>query len=128
MKKIYVFSITMLSLWANGISLAQNDSFVVNKTCGDISYSNATIPSTGTLRALVIYVQFFDDDFEAFPYTNDWPANVGNWQLPTWAYEVLSPTVQSQYTNPSLSGYFHNMSLGNFELIGDEYPTNGVPL
>jgi M6 family metalloprotease-like protein len=99
----------------------------VNKTCSVVSTS-ATICTTGTVKALIIYFKFRDDYFDLYPYTNDWDEDqLHNDALPTWAYDVLSPTVQSLYTNPSLSGYFHNMSFGNFELIGDEYPNNDTP-
>lgn len=78
---------------------------------------------------MVIYFKFQDDNFDLYPYTNDWDAAVlGNDALPSWAYNVLAPSVQSSYINPSISGYFHSMSFGNLEIIGDEFPTDSKPL
>jgi hypothetical protein len=58
-------------------SFAQPNYPELNKTCGDFTISSGTLPSLGTVRALIIYVQYNDDDFESYPATNDWPANHG---------------------------------------------------
>lgn len=94
-------------------------------SCGASSLQfSSQIPSNGTLKALIVFIKFKGDNFNLPPYTDGWPSSLGTF-LPAWAYNILSPSVQPGYTNPSLSGYFKSMSLGNFEILGSEYPTNG---
>lgn len=71
----------------------------------------------GTLKALLILCKFKDDLFDAPLHTDVWPASLN--AMPSWGPSFLSPTVQSDYPDPSISGYFHEMSMGNFHLIGD---------
>lgn len=61
-------------------------------------------PPNGTLKALVIFVKFTDDNFDLPPHTDLWPHDVAG--LPSWAPNIISPTVQPNYSNPSISGYF----------------------
>lgn len=73
----------------------------------------------GTLKILVVLVKFSDDDFLAPPITDPWPLNMN--YLPPWGPTLVSSTVQSDYPDPSLSGYFQDMSLNQFHVIGDVY-------
>jgi M6 family metalloprotease-like protein len=80
------------------------------------------IPSfgpVGTLKILVFLVKFSDDDFLAPPITDPWPLNMN--YMPPWGPTLVSSTVQSDYPDPSLSGYFQDMSLNQFNVIGDVY-------
>lgn len=75
------------------------------------------LPASGTVRALVVFVQFRGDRYDTS--NGSWPAG----QLPTWASSVLYPTVQSSYPDWTLSDYFKEMSLGSCDLVGDVYPS-----
>ncbi len=78
----------------------------------------SSIPTSGTLKVLVIMCKFKDDTFDLSPHTDPWPSShVG---MPSFANSLLSPTVQESYPDPSLSGYFHDMSHGALDIIGDE--------
>lgn len=83
-------------------------------------------PANSTLKALIIFVRFSDDHYELSPYTDMWPDRQVS--LPSWASGIISSTVQPTYTNPSLSGFFDDMSRNQFQLIGDVYPVLYTPL
>lgn len=124
MKKLLRISI-LLVLLASSHIIAQYPSFPHTNACGsNSSLQSALIPSNGNIKAVLVYFKFKGDVFDLPPYTDTWPSSLGT-DLPNWAYNVLSPSVQSSYPNPSLSGFFKNMSFGNFQFIGDEYPQNG---
>lgn len=86
---------------------------IPNLTCGTANASiqyeanrgGYHIPSAGTIRALVIFAQFKDDNSVA----SDWPLN----QMPNWATSFI----------PSLSQYFIEMSNGSFNITGEIYPS-----
>ena len=70
---------------------SQPDYPAFNKTCGTDNVQ-ATLPSTGIIKALMIYFKFRDDYFDLYPYTNDWDYyQLHNDALPSWAYDILSP-------------------------------------
>ena len=75
---------------------------------------------------MVIFVKFGDDDFDLPPHTDLWPHDLIG--LPSWAPNIISPTVQPNYSNPSISGYFDEMSLNQFQLIGDVYGQLYIPV
>jgi len=83
-------------------------------------------PTNATLKALVIFVKFSDDNFDLSPFTDLWPKDLVG--LPTWATGIISSTVQSTYSHPSISGYFDEMSLNQFQLIGDVHTQLYTPL
>ena len=85
------------------------------------------IPTTGTFRVLVVFVQFQDDVFDGPPYcvanpTNGWPSSTH--AIPTWATGTtfLHSQTAAQYTTGSLSHFYDLMSNGTFDFIGDVYP------
>jgi hypothetical protein len=77
------------------------------------------LPEQGTVRALVIFVQFPDDTTSS----GAWPLN----SLPNYASTILDPSVSCSYTQRSLSHYYSEMSFGQLNLIGDVYPALVIP-
>ncbi len=79
------------------------------------------IPTTGTVRALVIFVRFQDTVFQASGCHNDpdggWPHT--QFGLPNWANNFIDDIASPPYTEGSLSDFFYQMSDGTFNLIGD---------
>jgi len=72
------------------------------------------IPAQGTLRILVVFAKFNGDN------TDDeiWGPN----SLPIWGTDLVSTFIQPNYQAWSLSDYFHKMSVGKLNVIGDVYP------
>ena len=70
------------------------------------------LPSIGTLRALIVFASFPDDE-TPHPY---WPAH----SPPLFMQDFLDPDTTTHSTSPfNLTNYFQQMSLGQFHLIGD---------
>jgi len=70
------------------------------------------LPSIGTVRTLIVFAQFPDDNFDI--YNSLWekgqaPANINNWINETWT----SNPIQG-----SLTHYFNDMSNDSFKFIG----------
>jgi len=88
----------------------------------DILTNGVHLPSFGTLRALMVVCKFSDDNFDYPPLTDRWPSTLDQVEeFPAWINSLLSPTVQSSYPVESLSGWYHVMSHGNLQIIGDVY-------
>jgi M6 family metalloprotease-like protein len=84
------------------------------------------IPTTGTIRVLIVFVQFQDDTFDtpsciADP-TNGWPSSLHT--IPNWATgnNLVHSATAPSYTSGSLSHFYDVMSNGSFDFIGDVYP------
>ena len=92
---------------------------------GTTAYSWPYYPKDATLKALVIFVKFRDDNVDIPPHTDLWPHDLAG--LPSWTPNIISSSVLPSYSNPSISGYFDEMSMGQFQLIGDVYPQLYVP-
>ena len=79
------------------------------------------VTKTDTLKALIIYVRYQDDNFWC---CQDWPPEL--WDIPSWGHGMLTPMGSAITDHPSLSGYFDAMSSSNgehgWQLRGDEYP------
>jgi hypothetical protein len=75
------------------------------------------LPASGTIRALIVYVQLLGDTHE--PSNSNWLSG----QLPSYASSLLYPSVQSTYPDYSLSDYYKIMSNGTLNVIGDYYPS-----
>lgn len=79
------------------------------------------IPTTDTVRALVIFVRFQDVVFAASDCHNDsndgWPSTL--FDQPPWADNFIDSTAGTSYTEGSLSDFFYKMSDSTFNLIGD---------
>ncbi|MGH7494383.1 MAG: hypothetical protein ACREOO_18585 [bacterium] len=103
--------------------LADSDEF-----CGDVTSSLQPpyIPTTGTFRVLIVFVQFQDDVFDGPPYCvgdpNAWPSSLHS--IPAWATgtNLMHSSVSSSYASGSMSDYYQVMSNGNFDFIGDVFP------
>jgi M6 family metalloprotease-like protein len=112
-----------------------SESFLLNalwaastSVCGD-AQSSATppyIPTTGTFRVLIVFVQFQDDVFDSPPTcisdaTNGWPSSLH--AIPNWATgtKLIHSQATPPYTSGSLSDFYYVMSNGNFNFIGDVY-------
>lgn len=83
------------------------------------------LPLQGTVKMLVVYCKFKDDQFDYSPFTDLWPSSLQG--LPEWTNKTISPQVLSKYPDPSISGYFHEMSGGKLNIIGDVCPIVYVP-
>jgi len=78
------------------------------------------LPSTGVIKALVIFIQFPDDDYVGY---SAWPLN--SFPLYPFGDGYLSEDVDytgSSYRTAGISHYFYEMSNGLFHVIGDVYP------
>lgn len=71
--------------------------------------------SLGTVRALVVFVQFAEDNIS--PPAPNWPVNSG----PAYLNTVLDASPDQNLQNGGLTHYFREMSFGNFIVYGDEY-------
>ena len=70
------------------------------------------------LRTLVVFVQFSGDTRT----DDDWPLN----SLPTWAdqaNEFIATSPSSNYPDMTVSDYWKQMAQGNYDFIGDVYPS-----
>ncbi len=114
MKRFSLFLALGLFL-RSSVSLAAGES-----QCAVSSASGVYLPSTGTVKALAIFIKFKDDTFDAPPITNGWPSSLNT--LPSWAPNFLAPTVGSPYTPDGMTDFFDEMSFGQFKLIGDVHP------
>ncbi|MDP4175889.1 MAG: T9SS type A sorting domain-containing protein [Bacteroidota bacterium] len=83
------------------------------------------IPTTGTFKILVVYCKFADDNFDFSPFTDLWPSTLNT--LPEWTSKTISKAVMSKYPDPSISGYFSEMSGGKLNMIGDVCPVLYIP-
>lgn len=70
----------------------------------------------GTVRALVIFVQFQGDTINI--EGSQWPSG----QLPLWTPKFINSSV-GDYSEASLSRFYRKVSSGKHNLIGDIYPT-----
>lgn len=88
------------------------ETYSLQKTTSISSY----VPTTGTLRILVVLCKFVDDNFDLSPHTDLWPHTLNS--MPSWGPNLVS-TSSTYYYNPSMTGYFKTMSNNNFNVIGD---------
>ncbi|HZW38418.1 MAG TPA: hypothetical protein VFF33_03875 [Ignavibacteriaceae bacterium] len=66
------------------------------------------------LRALVIFVQFSNDNSDVI----NWPSG----KLPNYANNIFDNKVGKKYRDSTVSDYFSKMSNGKFDFIADVYP------
>lgn len=66
-------------------------------------------------RILIVFVGFSDDNSRSY---NDWPAN----SLPNYANNLIDTAVTENYRTVTISDYWDEMSMDNFDVIGDIYP------
>ncbi|MGE5436949.1 MAG: hypothetical protein ACM3O3_06950 [Syntrophothermus sp.] len=85
---------------------------------GDVTIAKM-MPKTGTFKMLVVYCKFKDDTFES-NLTKQWPCSLST--LPAWTSKTISATKMDDYPDPSISGYFKEMSGGMNDNDGDGLP------
>ncbi|MCX6135125.1 MAG: right-handed parallel beta-helix repeat-containing protein [Ignavibacteriales bacterium] len=80
------------------------------------SYGGIWLPSTGTIKAYVVFVQFKDQSIT----DANWPAN----SLPNWGASFVASSVDQNgnYPTGSLSKRMYGFSNGALHVIGDYYP------
>ena len=81
------------------------------------TFSYPLFGPTGTLKVLVVLCKFSDDNYDDPPRTDLWPSTLNS--MPIWGSSLVSQTVQSNYSDPSFSGYIQDMSLNQLQIIGD---------
>jgi M6 family metalloprotease-like protein len=123
---ILLLSVLTLILFCNNILFGQTeDDFI----CGplDTTLTGDPLNQTGSLfkpaenapgqyfRALIVFAEFQGSD--------NW--NVPHWaygSLPDWANDFIDSSPSSNYRDLTFSDYWKQMSMGNFDFIGDVYP------
>lgn len=82
-------------------------------------------PSSGTIRVLIIFARFSDDNYE--PNNPNWKLSDTLANFPE-AQNIIDPfgTAPSNYKKGTLSHYFHKMSNGQLNFVGDIYPRIAV--
>jgi M6 family metalloprotease-like protein len=81
-----------------------------------VNYGGRYVTSTGTLRVLMVWIRFADDNE---PSTT-WPDPNA---LPDWAAHFVNAAYSAagDYYPGAVSGYFYENSYGKFHVIGDVY-------
>ncbi len=76
-----------------------------------------------TLRALIIFARFKDDNYAGDPNVNfrEWPPFDNPAQLPVFAPGLLAPSPDGPYPDSSLTAYFYEQSMGNLVFFGEVY-------
>lgn len=82
-------------------------------------------PTTGTVRALFIFVKFSDDTFEN-DCTGEWNHITYNTTRPPWTNQIIDSSIMTNQTPGSLSDYFDRVSYDQFQMIGDIYPQDNL--
>jgi hypothetical protein len=78
-------------------------------------------PTSGTLRALFVFVRFPDDNFD--PSNANWPLSATTPNFPAANNSIDAfGTAPANFTPGSLSHYMRDMSNSQFQFVGDIYP------
>ncbi len=114
-----VFAIITVSLLFS-ISYSQENN-VLGTTCADVS-TTQSIPTSGTVKALIIFIKLRGDEF--LPDFYDWPSTINGHvdERPAWTEDMLTKTANGSDFEPSITGYYRSMSFNNLKLYGDVYP------
>ncbi|MGE5410187.1 MAG: hypothetical protein ACM3MI_04440, partial [Clostridiales bacterium] len=124
--KFLIITLFMLFSFSEAIH-AQQKTIICQQESSKLENSSVfpMIPTTGTFKILVVYCKFADDNFDYSPFTDLWPSSLNT--LPEWTSKTLSNVVMSKYPDPSISGYFSEMSGGKLNMIGDVCPVLYIP-
>ncbi len=76
-----------------------------------------SISAQGTVKALLIFIQFDDDSLTSSKF---WPYDTLN--LPAWTKSFVNSKPAKEFKVNNLTQYFYEMSNGKLNLIGDIYP------
>ena len=110
MKKIFIIILVSISF-----TFSSNLQAGVDNVCGTTSGSSAPyLPTSGTIKVLVIFAQFKDDPQID---NNGWAKN----SYPSWANTFVNSSTGGSYPWNNLSHYFNEMSNGAYQVIGDVY-------
>ena len=112
MKKYFFLFLYLFFILYSDAHTQTSESF-----CTYIQAGSASIPTSGNFKILIVLCKFIDDNFDQSPHTDLWPHTLNT--MPSWGPSLISSTVQSSYSNPSISGYFKTMSSGLFNVYGD---------
>ncbi|MEM8488758.1 MAG: hypothetical protein AAF564_24640 [Bacteroidota bacterium] len=79
--------------------------------------------SADTLRALIIFTRFKDDNVAGDPNVayRDWPLFDNPNQLPAFAKSLLAPDPAPPFADSSLTAYLYEQSLGKYVMYGTAY-------
>lgn len=117
----FILSFTCCLEWLSANRIWAN----IQPFCGNVSSSLQPpyIPTTGTFRILIVFVQFQDDNFDSPPScisdaTNGWPSSLH--AIPNWATgaKLVHSQATPPYTSGGMSGYYYVMSNDAFHLRG----------
>ncbi len=111
---IAAVSLLLKTFWAQ-------DNNVLGSVCADVS-QHSSIPTSGNIKALIIFVKYQDDNF--LPDFPDWPTviNGHNDERPAWTENMLTKRLNFQDYEPSITGYYRKFSSNNINIYGDIYP------
>lgn len=109
----------------SGLSSLKNTGYNDLVDNPDLDLGPGGLPKEGAAKILIIYAKFCEDDFDSAPETNNWPSTLNS--LPSWATNTISPSILSKYSDPSISGYYKEMSMGKVDLIGSVCPVLFIP-
>src|SRR5690606_17253410 len=94
----------------------------LNMECGTTESveppADLEIPLVGRFKALVIYVQFLDDDYDN-SCTRGWTEWPSGTPLPAAASYILSSSHTPPFPDSSLTAFFYEQSNENFTIYGD---------
>lgn len=105
--------VLLLSLLLTVALFAQQDSTQVPN-----SANGWYLSPQGTIRILVIFVEV---DYDVHPAKDPGPDGTKEWhkgELPTWKEDLFDP-FPLDHPKAMVSRYYHDMSLGNFTVLGD---------
>jgi M6 family metalloprotease-like protein len=101
------------------LTLAALVAFVVNISARadvQMNVGGKHLPTTGTVRVLVVFAQFKDDQQD--PSNPNWPLN----QLPAWSHQLFATEQSTSYPAWTVTDYYFQMSNGRYHVLGDVYP------
>lgn len=121
-KKLFLLISTVFCFICITVNAAPHDEFVCQtlSVSGEESalaggkYKPSSNQSGEYFRALFVFVQFEGDTEIDTAWSLD--------SLPVWAYDFIDSSPSSNYRNITFSDYWADMSIGNFDFIGDVYP------
>jgi tetratricopeptide (TPR) repeat protein len=120
----FLIILIFITLILNGEVPDEESDLVVKSS--KAAWTPPYIRSSGVMKVLIIFIKFSDDILEESPITDLWPHTLNT--LPSWAEDIVSPTELSEYSHPSMSGYYHEMSSEQYHVIGDVYENLYIPL
>lgn len=118
MKSLIHFSIVfiLLNLFLSYKLLSQSCGFDEEEQVELTQTGGYRITSEGTVKALLIFIDFSDDDVD--PTNSTWPVGAG----PNYLDQIIDLTEgQNSGIIPNVTTFFRNMSFDRFTMIGKAY-------